>query len=327
MAPENEDLADTDDVDMEDAPEHKMMRDVDKMLRAAKKGDWELADACMTADCGMDQERRKAYLNRRDQLGSTIIFFAARHRQLKFVRKLLTQRADVTIQNSKGNTAMHVACEKGHLDVVQLLVEASASIEVRNTARKRCWEVVSERLPNQLELMDAIKRMPADRENKFASSRTFGPELCRDFIDAMDFFNYEKYRLRWKRQERSGRRREKVVFEQLAREAKRQKQAMADVKRKRAGDYDENEDLEKNRLDAEEEANKEAEKDRVALAAIQHSDDEDSDDDPNSGTHSSFTLASHARIIHTFCCYRIITIILTAFQSSLRRDTRAAVRR
>jgi hypothetical protein len=37
------------------------------MLRAAKRGDWEMAYLCMTEACGSDHERHRLYVNRKDR--------------------------------------------------------------------------------------------------------------------------------------------------------------------------------------------------------------------------------------------------------------------
>jgi hypothetical protein len=163
--------------------------------------------------------------------------------------------------------------------VARLLVEAGASIGVRNAAHKRCWEVVSDKLPDHLEMVEDIKRMPVERRNRIASSRHFGPELCRKFVNIVDFFNYEKYRRIWRRREGRELRRERTVFENLAREAKRHKQALKDLKKRNPGAEDYEAALDEDNAEAEE-----TKLDRARTHASKRDSDEDeSDEEPDPG--------------------------------------------
>uniref|UniRef100_A0A8C4XEW3 Ankyrin repeat domain 63 n=1 Tax=Erpetoichthys calabaricus TaxID=27687 RepID=A0A8C4XEW3_ERPCA len=50
--------------------------------------------------------------------------------RMKFARLLLEKGADVNCQDEHGRTALSLACEMGHLDVVKLLVQFSANPEI-----------------------------------------------------------------------------------------------------------------------------------------------------------------------------------------------------
>jgi hypothetical protein len=220
------------------------------------------------------------------------------HNHAPFIRKLVTQGADVTVQNQKGDTALHLACEKGHMAVARLLVEAGASIGVRNAAHKRCWEVVSDKLPDHLEMVEDIKRMPVERRNRIASSRHFGPELCRKFVNIVDFFNYEKYRRIWRRREGRELRRERTVFENLAREAKRHKQALKDLKKRNPGAEDYEAALDEDNAEAEE-----TKLDRARTHASERSDEDESDEEPDPGLLHFSTDAIYTKHCSRLLCY------------------------
>lgn len=52
----------------------------------------------------------------------------------RFVRLLLEQGAAVNLRDERGRTALSLACERGHLDAVQLLVQFSGDPEATDSA-------------------------------------------------------------------------------------------------------------------------------------------------------------------------------------------------
>ncbi len=44
-------------------------------------------------------------------------------------------------QNNRLNTALHLACERGHKDVIRTLIDNGASVDVLNCNKKLCWQV------------------------------------------------------------------------------------------------------------------------------------------------------------------------------------------
>ena len=59
----------------------------------------------------------------------TLLAFAAWHGQADAVRLLLESGASVGATNGSGSTALYIACHRGHLECVQLLLGASAAVD------------------------------------------------------------------------------------------------------------------------------------------------------------------------------------------------------
>jgi hypothetical protein len=139
---------------------HKaMMRDTDKMLRATKKGDCDGSVSIIQEKCGNSETERTLFVNRRDKMGSTVLMDPVWHGNLPMVRMLLSMRADPSCQNTKRDTPLHLACQRGHMAMIRLLITAGASTNVRNAAGKRCWELAQD------ELKDKVRHLPGQIQN------------------------------------------------------------------------------------------------------------------------------------------------------------------
>lgn len=58
-------------------------------------------------------------------LSKTALYFAAEQGSEKLIKLFLDKNADITVQNWFGDTATHIAANKGHTAIVQLLVQHS----------------------------------------------------------------------------------------------------------------------------------------------------------------------------------------------------------
>lgn len=56
------------------------------------------------------------------QAGQTALMLAVSHGRLDMVKMLLEAGADVNIQDEDGSTALMCACEHGHTDIVKILL-------------------------------------------------------------------------------------------------------------------------------------------------------------------------------------------------------------
>ncbi|XP_050404543.2 transient receptor potential cation channel subfamily A member 1 [Patella vulgata] len=67
-----------------------------------------------------------------DEDGNTFLMVAAKHDQHEVVQKFKT-KCPIDAQNTKGNTALHIACLKGNHDTITTLVNNKAKANIKNT--------------------------------------------------------------------------------------------------------------------------------------------------------------------------------------------------
>jgi len=75
---------------------------------------------------------------------SKYLLVAAIEGNLKKIKELvLDWNADVNIRNEYGDTPLHWAAGKGHIDMVKFLLESGADKSIRNRVNEtpRCWAV------------------------------------------------------------------------------------------------------------------------------------------------------------------------------------------
>jgi len=73
--------------------------------------------------------------------GYTSLIMASRKGHTDIVRVLTEHKADLNIQNYGGNTALLFACAIGHTDIVRLLVDYNADPKIRNKDGKTAFDV------------------------------------------------------------------------------------------------------------------------------------------------------------------------------------------
>jgi outer membrane protein assembly factor BamB len=86
------------------------------------------------------------------------LWAAARKGDVKAVAALLAKGADVNAKTAYGATALHFAADKGHLDVVKVLIQHKANVNLKDsfyTATPMTWGSMRNHWPVVKELIDA----------------------------------------------------------------------------------------------------------------------------------------------------------------------------
>ncbi|KAJ1468583.1 ankyrin repeat-containing domain protein [Baffinella frigidus] len=76
----------------------------------------------LLSEQGVDNEERGGRYH------TTPLMIASRHYRLEIVKLLLETSADITAQDDRGMTAVHLAVSEQHLEVVMVLVSAGAGV-------------------------------------------------------------------------------------------------------------------------------------------------------------------------------------------------------
>ena len=58
----------------------------------------------------------------------------------KSCQELLTKQTTLDCVNMEGDTALHIACRQGHVNIVKLLLDNGANMTVCNTQSQTCLE-------------------------------------------------------------------------------------------------------------------------------------------------------------------------------------------
>ncbi|XP_053669806.1 tyrosine-protein kinase Shark [Anopheles nili] len=73
-------------------------------------------------------------IDSKNQDGQTAVHLACLHADDKILQKLIERGANINSRDAKGNTPLHYACaKKNGLEMVRMLVEASANLQARNS--------------------------------------------------------------------------------------------------------------------------------------------------------------------------------------------------
>lgn len=110
-----------------------LIQDKHPLIVACKAGDAARIEALVRENTSKsDVAARLAYVNAHDRNGSTGIVHCVWDGHVKAAEKLLELGADPNAANVRQNTALHLACQQGHLDVVRCLMRHGANMRARN---------------------------------------------------------------------------------------------------------------------------------------------------------------------------------------------------
>jgi hypothetical protein len=114
---------------------------------------------------------RNITVNVKDVNGETPLHWAAWKGHIEIARLLLQNGAEVNVKNNGGITPLHCAAEHGHVDILHLLVENGADLEAQDVDGERAlhWAVLHGNLPFIQEL---ISRYHVDINARMNNGRT-----------------------------------------------------------------------------------------------------------------------------------------------------------
>eukprot|EP00071_Canis_lupus_P034943 XP_022268500.1 ankyrin repeat and death domain-containing protein 1A isoform X14 [Canis lupus familiaris] len=102
--------------------------------RAAEHGQLDALDFLVGSGCDHSVKDKPFY----PQEGNTALHLAASRGHLAVLQRLVDIRLDLEEQNTKGLTALHAAAEGVHADCVQLLLEAGSSVNALTQKKQSC---------------------------------------------------------------------------------------------------------------------------------------------------------------------------------------------
>ena len=107
-------------------------------------------------------------MNRRDVNGDTALHLAASRGHIEVARALLQAGANARKSNNNGQTPLHLATMKGHLEIVRALLEAGAGADVRKSDESGMHPIYSACVRKDLEMFRALVEAGGD-VNRFDS--------------------------------------------------------------------------------------------------------------------------------------------------------------
>ena len=80
--------------------------------------------------------------NYRDAENNSNLHIAVKNNSIELVKYFLNKRYDLNDVNKKGQTALHLACELGNEDIINLLVENGANTQIRDNKGRKPFDIL-----------------------------------------------------------------------------------------------------------------------------------------------------------------------------------------
>ena len=91
----------------------------------------------------VDLIEKGADVNLRDYSSQTPLHWATTHNQTEIVKALIDKGADIHARESfEGNTALHIAADKGYISIMKLLMKHGASVSLKNKWGKSPFDLI-----------------------------------------------------------------------------------------------------------------------------------------------------------------------------------------
>ncbi len=85
-------------------------------------------------------------INTANALGKTPLHLAIEKGHLEIAQAIIDAKAEVNMADKQGNTPLHLACEKGHVEIAQALIDAKAEVNIANNNGKTPLELADEKI-------------------------------------------------------------------------------------------------------------------------------------------------------------------------------------
>lgn len=104
------------------------------MIEQAKKGNYD--QVAKLIDCNYNDDSVASINYQEPKTGMTALHYAVKAGNMRLVNLILSNNADVMVQDSKGQTPLHLACMKGDLEAYQELTkwcyQSKTSVDAAN---------------------------------------------------------------------------------------------------------------------------------------------------------------------------------------------------
>ena len=120
-----------------------LMRDNDDLIRICRMGQWYKILINMQNQQFKSPHQSSQYINRRDRNGSNVLHHSVWYNNIQCVKVLLANTMiDVNTKNNRMNTALHLACERHYIDIIDVLLQHNALIDMINVDKKTCVDMI-----------------------------------------------------------------------------------------------------------------------------------------------------------------------------------------
>jgi ankyrin repeat protein len=101
-------------------------------LLLSRSGGVDIADKCLTND------------------GKTALMLSVEYRNVEGIADLISTGADLNVQNSSGQTALHIACINGDVDIAEQLIFAGCDVDIQTHHEVHAFDMLSQQDKDRL---------------------------------------------------------------------------------------------------------------------------------------------------------------------------------
>jgi tetratricopeptide (TPR) repeat protein len=121
---------------------------IEKFMDQCEKGDLEIISHMLDQNAGL--------LNCTDIIGDTPLNIATAFNNIAIVRCLLSRRTDVNVRGVYGRTALHSAGSEGSVEIMRLLINNGAEIDIQTTDERKWTPLHVAAIQGQLSAVETL---------------------------------------------------------------------------------------------------------------------------------------------------------------------------